>query len=176
MMKTLRISSLILTTALATGASLSVRADDMHEADQLAKAKVSLGQAVQLAEKADQGKTLDAEFDIEKGHPLWEIKTLGSAGVKEYKVDATTGTILKIEDENIRGRLTNFITGMNMKDLDAAKMTLPQAIAMAEKSVNGKAVKVEVEHEHRGIQYDISVRGGDSTKKVKVDGANGKVM
>ena len=176
MNKTLRVSSLILGTALATSASLSVRADDMHEADQLAKAKVSLGQAVQLAEKPDQSKTLNAEFDIEKGHPLWEVKTLGAAGVREYKVDANTGAILKVEDEHIRGRLTNFITGMNMKDLDAAKTTLPQAIMMAEKSMNGKAVKVEVEHEHNGIQYDISVRSADATRKVKVDGATGKVM
>lgn len=162
--------------AAAIGSSVAAHADGMHEADLLAKASISLSQAAQLAEKQDQSKTIHAEFDVEKSRPLWEIKTLGSAGVKEFKVDATSGAIIKVEDEHIRGRLTNFITGMNIKDLDSAKTTLPQAIALAEKSLSGKAVKVEVEHERNGIQYDISVRSGDSTKKVKIDAASGKSM
>lgn len=156
--------------------ALSVHAQGTREADIFAKATVSLSQATQLVEKQDQSKTIGAEFDIEKGRPLWEIKTLGSAGVKEYKVDASSGAIIKVEDEHIRGKLTNFVTGMNLKDLETAKMTLSQAISMAEKNGNGKAVKVQVEHERGGIQYDISVRTTDATKKVKIDAATGRAM
>ena len=84
--------------------------------------------------------------------------------------------MIKVEDEHIRGKLTNFITSMNMKDLGNAKTTLSQAISMAEKNVNGKALKVEVEHEKGGVQFDVFVRTGDKTNKVKIDGTKGKML
>jgi len=50
-----------------------------------------------------------------------------------------------------------------------------QAVSTAEKKVNGKAVKVEVEHERGAIQYAVFVRVGDKTEKVKIDAATGQV-
>jgi uncharacterized membrane protein YkoI len=171
----IRFSKFAIFTALV-GSTLTLHAEGVQEGDVFAKNKISLGQASQIAEKQDQSKAINVEFDIEKERALWEVKTLSNTGVREYKVDATSGAIIKVEDEHIRGRLTNFITGMNLKDLEAAKTTLLQAIATAEKSLNGKVVKVQVEHEHDAIQYDISVRTGNVTKKVKIEAATGKAM
>ena len=140
----------------------------------LNKATVSLTQATQIAEKQEQGKTISAEFDIEKDRPLWEVKVLGIGGVKEYKIDASSGVVVKIEEEYIRGKLTNFVTGMNLKDLENAKTPLGQAVSMAEKEASGKAVKVEVEHEHGSVQYDIFVRAADKTEKVKIEASTGR--
>ena len=53
--------------------------------------------------------------------------------MKEFKVDANSGQIVKIEDEYIRGRLTNFVTGTNLKDLETVKTTFSQAVGMAER-------------------------------------------
>ena len=47
---------------------------------------------------------------------------------------------------------------------------------MAERQAKGKAVKVEVEHEHDLVQFDAFVRSGDHTAKIKIDGATGKVL
>ena len=91
---------------------------------------------------------------------MWEVKVLNSAGLQEFKVDAITGQVIKIEEEHLRGRLTNFVTGMNLKDLEAAKTTLAQAVAMAESQSKGKAVKVQVEHESGGVQFDVFMRVG----------------
>lgn len=160
-------------TILALAASFSfasaAHAAKPREVEALNKATVSLVQATQIAEKQAAGKTIGAEFDIEKDRPLWEVKVLGNAGVKEYKIDAASGAVIKIEDEHIRGKLTNFMTGMNMKDLESAKTSLPQAVATAEKKFNGTAVKVQVEHERGSIQYDVFVRTGDKSEKIKID-------
>ena len=160
-------------TILALAASFSfvstAQAARPREVEVLNKATVSLVQATQIAEKQAAGKTIGAEFDIEKDRPLWEIKILGNAGVKEYKIDAASGAVIKIEDEHIRGKLTNFMTGMNMKDLESAKTSLAQAVATAEKKFNGRAVKVQVEHERGSIQYDVFVRTGDKSEKIKID-------
>lgn len=168
-MKTkLSISTLTLAVTLALGMS-TANAVSSREADALTKSTVSLTQAAQIAEKQEQGKTIGAEFDIEKDRGIWEVKVLGNGGVKEYKIDATTGTVVKVEDEHIRGKLINFVTGMNLKDLNAAKTTLAEAVSAAEKKMSGKAVKVEVEHERGAIQYDVFVRTADKTSKVKME-------
>jgi uncharacterized membrane protein YkoI len=72
--------------------------------------------------------------------------------------------------------LTNFVSSMNLKDLETAKTTLAQAVAMAERQSKGKAIKVQVEHERGSVQFDVSVRVGDSTKKSKIDAESGKAL
>ena len=160
--------------ALGLGLTLAAHAAGPSEAEALSKATVSLAQATQIAEKQDSGKTIAAEFDIEKGRPLWEIRVLGTGGVKEYKIDASSGAVVKVEDERIRGKLITFVTGMNLKDLGNAKTPLVQAVSDAEKKFGGKAVKVQVEHERGGIQYDIFVRVADKTEKLKIEASTGQ--
>lgn len=163
-------------TVACLGAAAYAQAAPSREAQALASATVSIVKAVEIGEKQGQGKTVGAEFDIEKGLPIWEVKILTADGVKEFKVDANSGQVVKIEDEQIRGKLTNFVTGTNMKDLEAVKTTFSEAVAIAEKLAPGKAVKVEVEHEHDHVQFDVFVRSGDATKKFKIDGLSGKVL
>ena len=161
-------------TALGLGIPLAANAVGPREAEALNKTTVTLAQATQIAEKQEPGKTISAEFDIEKDRPLWEVKVLGNGGVKEYKIDASSGAVVKIEDEHIRGKLINFVTGMNLKDLNNAKTPLVQAVSAAEKKMNGKAVKVQVEHEHGAIQYDIFIRAADKTEKIKIEASTGQ--
>lgn len=170
----LSISTLTLVGTLGLGLSTTASAVSSREADALNKSTVSLTQATQIAEKQEPGKTIGAEFDIEKDRAIWEVKVLGAAGVKEYKIDASTGAVVKVEDEHIRGKLINFVTGMNLKDLNGAKTSLAQAITDAEKKMGGKAVKAEVEHERGAVQYDIFVRTADKTNKVKVEASTGQ--
>lgn len=174
MKTTLSVSTLTLAITLGLGMSSVAHAVSSREADALNKSTVSLAQATQIAEKQEAGKTIGAEFDIEKNRAIWEVKVLGAAGVKEYKIDASTGAVVKVEDEHIRGKLINFVTGMNLTDLNNAKTPLSQAVADAEKKMGGKAVKVEVEHERGAVQYDIFVRAGDKTNKVKVEATTGQ--
>lgn len=161
-----------LAAAIVFGATANVQGASSREAQALGSATVSLTQAVEIGEKQGQGKTIGAEFDIEKERPVWEVKVLNNSGVSEYKVDAMSGQVAKIEDEYIRGKLTTFVTGTNLKDLERVKTTLAQAVGMAERKFGGKAVKVQVEHERGGVQFDVFVRTSDRTDRVKIDAMN----
>jgi uncharacterized membrane protein YkoI len=167
--------TLAFVVALGLTTSLAAQTAGPRESEMLAKTAVPLVQAVQIAEKQESGKTVGAEFDIEKDRPVWEVQVLGTHGLKEYKIDGASGAVMKIDDEHIRGRLVSFLTGTNLKDIEAAKTSVVQAVSTAEKKVNGKAVKVEVEHERGAIQYAVFVRVGDKTEKIKIDAATGQV-
>jgi uncharacterized membrane protein YkoI len=57
----------------------------------------------------------------------------------------------------------------------AARTSLKQALATAEKQANGKAIDAEVEREGSGVQYRVTVASGDRTQDVRIDG-NGQVV
>jgi len=176
MKNSLSTPAMLAATAICLGGAASAGAAVSREGQALASASISIAKAVEIGEQQGHGKTVGVEFDIEKGLPIWEVRILGADGVTEFKVDANSGTVVKIEDEHVRGRLTNFITGTNLKDLEAVKTTFPEAVAIAEQLAKGKAVKVEVEHEHDHVQFDVFVRSGDDTKRFMVDGLSGKVL
>jgi uncharacterized membrane protein YkoI len=159
-------AALVLTVCLPAQAA--------SEAEMLASAKVLLPQAVQIAERQEPGKAIGAEFDIERGKPIWEVQVLANAGLKEYKIDAASGAVVKVDDEHIRGRLISFLTGTNLKNIESARTPLAEAVSTAEKKVQGTAVKVAVEHERGAVQYTVFVRAPGKTEKVRIDAATGQ--
>lgn len=145
-----------------------------HHYDEAVKASVSLPQAVESSERAGQGKTLGVEFDVENDHPIWEVKVLSASGVNEYKVDASSGQVVKVEQEHIRGKITTAVKRLKLAELEGVAMSLPQAVSAAEQKLGGKAVKVQVEHEHHAIQYDVFVHKPGKTQHMKIEAGGGQ--
>ena len=85
---------LVALTALATVA-LSSAAFAMSDKDLLAKATVSLTDAIALAEKNQAGKATSADLTEEKDTPIWEIKLLNGDQEFDVKVNGATGTIIE---------------------------------------------------------------------------------
>jgi len=164
-------TSAALAAAALLGFAPLTHASVLNHYDDALKAQVSLVQAVASGEHAGQGKTTGAEFDVENDRPIWEVQVLSPSGLNEYKVDAATGQVLKVEQEHLRGKITSRVTGLKLDQLQAAPMPLSEAVATAERSLGGKAVKVEVEHEHKAIQYDVFVRKDGKTQHMKIAAA-----
>lgn len=60
--------------------------------------------------------------------------------------------------------------------LSQAKISLPQAIAAAERHIQGKAVRAELEDENGTLVYGVEVTHGTQTMDVKVDINNGRIL
>ena len=57
-----------------------------------------------------------------------------------------------------------------------AKVGLAQAISIAERQVQGKASKAQLENVNGTVVYDVEVIHGNKVEDVKVDGKTGKVL
>ena len=97
---------LLSVAALAAFAS-PVRADDDAADHNLARRLVAEGQIRALAVIVDEvkvqvpGEMLEVEFESENGIYKYELKILRPDGkIQEVEVDARTGTILKVEDDD----------------------------------------------------------------------------
>lgn len=63
------------------------------------------------------------------------------------------------------------------KALDAAKVSMKDALATAQKEVaDGKVVEVELDWEKDAPRYEVELLVGDSWKEVLIDGVTGKVL
>lgn len=79
--------------ALANGASPEREdADDAQEIAAVMGARVSLAQAVAIAERQNRGKALEAAFDDESGS-RWEVELARDGQVSTYMVDMSTGAL-----------------------------------------------------------------------------------
>lgn len=85
---------LIAITAVASVA-LSSAAFALSDKELLAKATVSLNDAVVAAEKNQAGKAIEADLTEEKDTPVWEIKLLNGDQEFDVKVNGATGTIIE---------------------------------------------------------------------------------
>ena len=101
-------SSAFALAVLATGAQSTVAAEPA-EVQALSRAKLSLTQAIETAERHGDGKAIDAEFDGGRGEaPRFEVKILGRDKLTEYTLDADSGKVMKPATSHWRSCLRGF--------------------------------------------------------------------
>ena len=146
-------SSAFALAVLAAGANVAVAAESA-EFQALSRAKLSLTQAIETAERHGEGKAIDAEFQNGRAQsPRYEVKVLGRDKLVTYTLDSDSGKVLQTSNEAIE----KLFTRLQPDDIRGARTTLAQAIGVAEQSANGKASDAEVDRE--GEQP--SLRGND---------------
>lgn len=176
-----------LATALALLVGLSLTApsiadeDEIFESKRLDTIKVSLGQAIEIAERDSKGKAVKAEFEIEHNHAVWEVKILSGTGLLDYEIDTDSGHIAKINDERVQERLYSMVMATRFRGVEAAKTSAVEAVAAAEQKTAAKAVFLEVEREYGRVgvgqfEYEIILRSGDKSYWVGVDAATGHIV
>lgn len=80
---------------LAAGVSSAALAWDKEDLERLAAAKISLTEAVSIAEKAHQGKAIEAELDDSFGKVVYDVVVVKGDRFYDLRIDAQTGEILR---------------------------------------------------------------------------------
>ena len=165
-------------TGRAPTATQAAKDDSSLKEWQIAKsAKVDLAKAIASAEgKGEEkgGKAIDADFEKadSKNPAHYAIKVVYPSGkLVEYGINADTGELYKTENQPIE----RYFTRLKPADFQNAKVSLKDAIALAEQKAPGsKAYEAEVEREGKAVEYEIKVALTDREQKIKV-GPDGMV-
>jgi uncharacterized membrane protein YkoI len=72
-----------------------------NDALAVTSARISLAQAATSAEKQEGGKAARAEYESYKGRNIFDVEVVKGADVMTVKVDATNGTILSVETDEL---------------------------------------------------------------------------
>ncbi len=91
----------LLVLAITTGSAVPYAASQGMENDAAAitKAKISLTQAVTVAEQHASGKASRAEYENSKNGWLYDVEVVNGSKVFDVKVDADKGTIISSAED-----------------------------------------------------------------------------
>ena len=173
-MKT-KITALATAVAMGCAVTASYADDPAREDAMLSHAKVSLNQAITVAEEQGAGQAIDADYISKSGTPgIYDVKVLSMDGTKllDFNVNPQDGRVLKATREHV-GKL---FTRIKPADLQAAQTPLKGAIKTAEAQTGGKAVMADTDRHGDTVRYTVKVAMADgTTRTIKVDGADGKL-
>jgi uncharacterized membrane protein YkoI len=146
-----------------------------HEAQSLEKAKISLTEAIHIAEKQGNGLATSAEYEFKGGNPAnYEVKVLSNDGQKlsKYEISPSTGKVKEVSDE----KFEKLFTRIKPTAIQNAPTSLTRAISTAEARSGGKATEAEIDRDGDQLKYEVHVVKADgSSEKLKINGSDGKV-
>ena len=68
--------------------------DDMAEYSAMKQSKMTLTQAIQKATQTVNGRVLEAEFDVDNGKSIYEVKIANGTQVNKIAIDSMTGQVI----------------------------------------------------------------------------------
>ena len=146
-----------------------------HEDPTLNHAKVSMNQAITVAEEQGSGQAIDAQYLPKSGAMgMYDVKVLTMDGKKllDFNINPQDGRVLKATREHV-GKL---FTRLKPKDLDNAQTPLKGAVKAAEAQTGGKVIAADTDRHGDTVRYTVKVAMTDgTTQTINVNGADGKV-
>ena len=166
-----------LLTAITVGCAVtaSYAADPAREDAMLSHAKVSLNEAITVAEEQGGGQAIDAGYIPKTGAMgMYDVKVLSMDGKKllDFNINPDNGRVLKATREHVQ----KVFTRIKPADLQNAQTPLKGAIKAAEAQTGGKAVMADTDRKGDSVRYTVKVAMADGTNQtIKINGADGKV-
>jgi uncharacterized membrane protein YkoI len=164
------------TTAPGTMAPGTVAPAGSRTYAAISAAKTQMAAAIEIAERTGgAGKAIDVEFERRDGNDPahYEIKVVYPDGkLVEHYIDAANGNVIRSENQPFE----RYFTRLKAADFGAAKVSLREAVAIAERHVGAgaRAVDVEVERDGNAVLYEVEVETPTERREVRID-ANGQV-
>lgn len=161
------------TLAVASGQIPAISGAKTSDAVAIAQSKISLEQAVAIAQKTVEGDLISAEFDQNDymAGGEYEIKLIDSGMEHKVKVDASSGKVLKSKQGKMdQDDLAEY------NAMRQAQKTLTQAMQKATQSVGGKITEAEFDFDNGIPAYEIEIAKGMDIHKLIIDSTNGQVI
>ena len=153
-------------------ATVAVSQAAVNEVEAVSQSKVSLEQALNLANKMVKGDIISVDFDqedrIENSH--YDIKIIANNNEQEVSVNANTGKVSKGDTERLdKEDLAEY------KAMKQAKVSLSQAIKKANQTLKGKVLEVEFDMDFGKPVYKVEIGKGNQVHKVVIDSMTGQI-
>jgi len=178
---------LVVLTLSAWGYADDDAKEQMYALKAQSVVKISMIQAIETAMKAvPGGKAFEAELEMEKGKPVYEVELLADGKFMEVEIDAVTGKVLEVEEEKAQAALWSYdkdATGKVPKGWSIRQTRPTEAMAVwqviADPSAPGKGnVLALTKTENYNGTYNLAIADGSSFKDldltVKVKAVKGE--
>jgi uncharacterized membrane protein YkoI len=144
-------------------------AEILHEIKVFANAKISVRDAIKIAEKRAAGtKAVDVSFDARADRMAYRVKTYRYGQVWQGTIDASTGEIVGEEIETPVSALDPK-DKVELADFKMAGVDLSDVVPIAEKYGVGKAVSAGLEEENGRLIFLVVVVADGALRQISID-------
>ncbi|MGM8872335.1 PepSY domain-containing protein [Psychrobacter sp. 2Y5] len=168
-----------LALALAIGAVSTVSYADINDEIRAAQAtKITLKQAVDIANKQAKGILVDAEFDdddsdSQSGGGVYELEFSDGATEYEIKVDAITGQVVELDTDSLdSGDVDDYNSQRR------AKISVMGVINTIEKQANSRVLEVEFKNDRdyadHPSYFEVDMLRDNQIIELKIDAETGR--
>ena len=131
---------------------------------------ISEQQAKDIALKEAQGGQITKfKLDSENGRMVYEIEVMNGNIEKDYEIDAETGAIVKLEQEQKNHGNNNSINNPKISYDKAKEIALKN-------SKNGKFKEIELKHRNGVLVYDVEIAEGFMDREFLIDANTGAIL
>ena len=131
---------------------------------------ISEQQAKDIALKEAQGGQITKfKLDSENGRMVYEIEVMNGNIEKDYEIDAETGAIVKLEQEQKNHGNNNSVNNPKISYDKAKEIALKN-------SKNGKFKEIELKHKNGVLVYDVEIAEGFMDREFLIDANTGAIL
>ncbi|WP_336017221.1 PepSY domain-containing protein [Fusobacterium polymorphum] len=135
-----------------------------------ALAAISEQQAKDIAKKeAPNGQITKFKLDRENGRMVYEIEVMDGNIERDYEIDAETGAIVKLEQEQKNHGNNNSVNNPKISYDKAKEIALKN-------SKNGKFKEIELKHKNGVLVYDVEIAEGFMDREFLIDANTGEIL
>ena len=167
---TISIRNTTIVIALGLG-SLTAFASTADKLAATQAAKMDLSQAISAAQSQHGLKVVEAEIDLKKKQPVFEVKGVNAQNQEQKLKFSGTDAAQRVENKTDGAADKKYLDR-----LAAPKIGSNDAIATALKHTSGKAVEVDLD-DHLGVlTYDVKIIDANSKQvEVRVNAIDGTI-
>ena len=122
-----------------------------------------------IKKEVPNGQITKFKLDKENGKMVYEIKVMDGNIEKEYEIDAETGAILKMEQEQKGNKNANSVNNPKISSDKAKEIALKN-------SKNGKFKEIELKHKNGVLVYDVEIAEGFMDREFLIDAMTGEIL
>ena len=131
---------------------------------------ISEQQAKDIVKKeSPNGQITKFKLDRENGRMVYEIEVMDGNIERDYEIDAETGAIVKLEQEQKNHGNNNSVNNPKISYDKAKEIALKN-------SKNGKFKEIELKHKNGVLVYDVEIAEGFMDREFLIDANTGEIL
>ncbi|WP_191090865.1 PepSY domain-containing protein [Niallia endozanthoxylica] len=166
-------------TAVVLGgsfAAVAAKNQDNTLEDQNKKEFITLQDAETIALKEVNGTVESIDLETKVGKSYYEVEIEKDHMDYDIYIDAVTGEPYSIKQDDKGFDDDKFVDQGKSTNSAGTAISETEAVAIAEKAVNGKMVEIEKEHDDGILKYQLELRTDRGEAEVDIDAHTGKII
>lgn len=150
--------------------------DDI-ELEIIGTAKVTLADAIAKAEnEIEGGRVIEAELDESDDMYFYKLELMRGDDLVVVYMNPASGVIVGTREPGLMIGLFDDGDKRRATQLAAAKVSLSEALAIAEKEMGGKAVEIKIERDDGRYIYEVTTIQPGLEHEFEIDMASGRIL